>query len=60
VLVALDDPETTAAALAQLIADPRMRAEMGAAAHRHAVERFSMQRFVEGHVAALRSLAEHR
>ena len=58
ILVPLDDLGATAAALARLIADPALRAEMGAAAHRQAVERFSMDRFVEGHVAALRGVAD--
>ena len=57
VLVPLDDPAATAAELAGLITDPQRRSRMGAAAHREAAERFSMDRFVEGHVAALRSAA---
>jgi glycosyltransferase involved in cell wall biosynthesis len=58
ILVPLDDPAATAGALTRLIADPRLRADMGAAAHRQAAERFSMERFVEGHLAALTSVAD--
>jgi glycosyltransferase involved in cell wall biosynthesis len=52
-LVAPDDPEATAAALTKFIEDADLRRRAGDAAHRHAVERFSMDRSVEGHWAAL-------
>jgi glycosyltransferase involved in cell wall biosynthesis len=52
-LVPLDDPDRTASALERLIGDRELRERMGAAAHRHVVERFSVERFVEGHIAAI-------
>jgi glycosyltransferase involved in cell wall biosynthesis len=58
VLVPLDDPGAGAASLAELIADPGLRASMGAAAHEQAAERYSMDRFVAGHVAVLHSAAQ--
>jgi glycosyltransferase involved in cell wall biosynthesis len=60
VLVALDDPAAIAGALANLIADAPARAVMGAAGHRHAVERFGVERFVDGHIAALAEAAGRR
>ena len=59
-LVPLDDPAAISAALVRAIADAPLRAQMGAAAHRHAMESFSMDRFVEGHVAALASAVARR
>jgi glycosyltransferase involved in cell wall biosynthesis len=52
-LVATDDPGATADALVRFIEDPGLRRRAGEAAHRHAVEQFSMDRSVEGHWAAL-------
>ncbi len=56
-LVPLDDGAAIAAAIARLITDDQLRRTLGAQAHRQAVERFSMQRFVDGHVAALQTAA---
>jgi glycosyltransferase involved in cell wall biosynthesis len=56
-LVPLDDPDAGAAALGRLIEDRELRERMGAAAHAHAVERFSVDRFVEGHLAAIEEAA---
>jgi glycosyltransferase involved in cell wall biosynthesis len=52
-LVGTHDPEATAAALVRFIEDADLRRRAGEAAHRHAVEQFSMDRSVEGHWAAL-------
>lgn len=52
-LVPLHDPGAITAALGRVITDAALRASLGAQAHRQAVERFSMQRFVDGHIAAL-------
>ena len=54
-LVPPGDPAAIAAALARVIADPVMRAALGAQARRQVIDRFSMQRFVDGHVAALKA-----
>jgi glycosyltransferase involved in cell wall biosynthesis len=59
-LVPLDDSATIAAALARVGSDGRHRAALGRQAHLQAVQRFSMQRFVDGHVAALSEAAGHR
>ncbi len=53
-LVPLDDPGKAAAALQRLIEDPALRSRMGEEAHRHASQQFSMERYVDGHVSALR------
>jgi glycosyltransferase involved in cell wall biosynthesis len=52
-LVAPDDADGIAAALADLIEDGDLRRRIGAAARRQAVERFSIERSVEGHWAAI-------
>jgi glycosyltransferase involved in cell wall biosynthesis len=52
-VVGADDPAATGAALAQLIDDAALRTRLGAAAHRHAAERFSMAQFVAGHHSAI-------
>jgi glycosyltransferase involved in cell wall biosynthesis len=52
-LVPVDDPERGAAALRTLIEDRGLRERMGATAHDHVVERFSVDRFVDGHLAAI-------
>ena len=54
-LVPLDDSAAIGAAIAGLASDTGRRATLGAQAHRQAVERFSMQSFVAGHVAALKA-----
>lgn len=54
-LVPVDDSAAIAAAIARLITDPVLRCTLGAQAHLQAAERFSMQRFVDGHVAALQA-----
>lgn len=56
-LVPAGDGAAIAAALAALAADAGLRASLGARARQQAVERFSMQRFVDGHVAALEAAA---
>ncbi|HVL30931.1 MAG TPA: glycosyltransferase [Solirubrobacteraceae bacterium] len=60
VLVPLDDSAAIAAALARVASDPEHRAALGRHAHRQAVKRFSMQRFVDGHIEALEAAAGHR
>lgn len=52
-LVSSEDSVAIAAAIARVITDPGLRSTLGARAHEQAVERFSMQRSVDGHVAAL-------
>ena len=52
-LVAPDDPAATAAALVELIEDADLRRRAGEAARRHAVERFALERSVQGHWAAI-------
>ena len=52
-LVPPDNGAAISAAIARLVADSAVRGSFGAHAHRQAVERFSMQRFVDGHVDAL-------
>jgi glycosyltransferase involved in cell wall biosynthesis len=52
-LVAADDPAGIAAALVELIEDGELRRRAGEAARRQAVERFSMERSVEGHWEAI-------
>jgi glycosyltransferase involved in cell wall biosynthesis len=56
-LVPPGDSDAIAAAIARVIADRDLRTALGADAHGQAVERFSMQRFVDGHVAALAAAA---
>jgi glycosyltransferase involved in cell wall biosynthesis len=52
-LVRTDDPDEIAAALQALIEDGEARRRAAAAARRHAVAAFSMERSVEGHWAAI-------
>lgn len=58
-LVPLDDAAATATAIERVIVDSGLRAKLGEQAHRQAVERFSMQRFIDGHVTALRLAVNH-
>jgi glycosyltransferase involved in cell wall biosynthesis len=53
-VVPLDGREKATDALRQLIEDEDLRRRMGDAAHRHVADRFSLEGFVAGHVAALR------
>jgi glycosyltransferase involved in cell wall biosynthesis len=46
-LVQPSDPEGTAAAVEKLLADPELRARMGAAGRRRACEVFSLPRYVK-------------
>jgi glycosyltransferase involved in cell wall biosynthesis len=59
-LVRVDEPARGAEALARLIDDRALRERMGAAAHDHVVERFSVERFVEGHLAAITEVLARR
>jgi glycosyltransferase involved in cell wall biosynthesis len=59
-LVPPDDPAAIAGALDHVIADAQARAAMGANGHQQAAERFSLERFVNGHVAALAEAAARR
>ena len=52
-LVAPDDHAGITHALATLIDDPEQRARMGQQARAQALERFSVEKFVAGHVAAI-------
>jgi glycosyltransferase involved in cell wall biosynthesis len=52
-VVGVDEPGATAAVLSRLIDDAPLRQRLGVAAHRHVSERFSMERFVEGHHEAI-------
>ena len=53
-LVAPDDPDGIAAALVGLVENRDLRRRTGEAARRQAVERFSIERSVEGHWAAIK------
>jgi glycosyltransferase involved in cell wall biosynthesis len=52
-LVSPDHTKEIAESVSRLIENETLRLEMGAAAYRQAVERFSMTGFVEGHLAAI-------
>jgi L-malate glycosyltransferase len=52
-LVDPDDPVAIAGVLQRLIEDAELRDRLGAAARKRAVERYSMDAFVEGHLAAI-------
>jgi glycosyltransferase involved in cell wall biosynthesis len=52
-LVSPDDPDGIAESITRLIDDETLRVELGSAAQRQAVERFSMSAFVQGHLAAI-------
>jgi len=54
VLVPLDDPSAAARALQSVIESAGERARYGRAAHQQAEQRFSMDRFVQGHMGAIR------
>jgi glycosyltransferase involved in cell wall biosynthesis len=51
--VPVDDPAETARVLGRLIDDAALRERTGLAAHAYVSERFSMQRFADGHHAAI-------
>jgi glycosyltransferase involved in cell wall biosynthesis len=53
VLVPLDDPDASAAAVQRLIETPALRDQLGAGAYAQASERYSMERFVDGHLAVI-------
>jgi glycosyltransferase involved in cell wall biosynthesis len=52
-LVDPDDPVAIARALQRLIEDAELRRRLGAATREQAIERYSMDAFVEGHLAAI-------
>jgi glycosyltransferase involved in cell wall biosynthesis len=52
-LVPADDPGATAAAITELVEDAALRRRAGEAAHHQAIERFSIERSVDGHWAAI-------
>jgi glycosyltransferase involved in cell wall biosynthesis len=58
ILVAPDDRVGLVAALQRLIEDRALRERLGAAARRRVTDRFSMERFVEGHCAAIHEALE--
>lgn len=59
-LVPPHDSAAIADGIARVARDGDLRATLGAQARRQAIERFSMKRFVDGHVAALRAAAGGR
>jgi L-malate glycosyltransferase len=59
-LVPMDDPSASAAALQQLIENPALRQQLGREAHAQASQRFSMQRSFEGHLAVIREALHAR
>ena len=58
ILVSPDDPAGLVAALRRLIEDRVLRERLGVAARRRVTDRFSMDRFVEGHCAAIHEALE--
>jgi glycosyltransferase involved in cell wall biosynthesis len=60
ILVASDDRDAAAEAIRALIEDRELRERVGAAAHAHAVERFAMERSVQGHLAAIAEVLSKR
>ena len=60
ILVSPDDPAGLVAALRRLIEDRALRERLGTAARRRVTERFSMERFVDGHCAAIHEALELR
>lgn len=58
-LVDPDDPAAIAAALARMIDDAELRERLGAGARRVAAERFSLERFLDGHAAAIAAALGH-
>ena len=58
ILVSPDDRAELVAALQRLIEDRALRERLGAAAGRRVTDRFSMERFVEGHCAAIHEALE--
>jgi glycosyltransferase involved in cell wall biosynthesis len=52
-LVDPDDPVAIARVLQRFIEDAELRTRLGAAARKRAIERYSMDAFVEGHLAAI-------
>jgi glycosyltransferase involved in cell wall biosynthesis len=55
-VVALDDYDGAARAVEHLIDDPTLRLRLGEAAHRRAAHYFAMDRFVAGHISAIREV----
>jgi glycosyltransferase involved in cell wall biosynthesis len=55
-LVDLDDFEAAARGIERLIDDRTLRLELGEAGHRHAARSFDMDRFVAGHLGAIREV----
>lgn len=53
ILVPLDDPRATVAAMQELIGDSQRRDRLGTESWRHAAETFSMDRMVTAHAAAI-------
>jgi glycosyltransferase involved in cell wall biosynthesis len=53
ILVSPEDAAGLVEALRRLIADSALRERLGAAAQRRVRDQFSMERFVEGHCAAI-------
>jgi glycosyltransferase involved in cell wall biosynthesis len=58
ILVSPDDPAGLIVALRRLIEDRALRERLGTAARRRVQDRFSMERFVEGHCAAIHEALE--
>ena len=58
ILVSPHDPAALVAALRRLIEDRALRERLGTAARERVRDRFSMERFVEGHCAAIHQALE--
>jgi len=58
ILISPDDAAGLVASLRRLIEDGELRERLGAAARRRVTERFSMERFVDGHCAAIHEALE--
>jgi len=52
-VVAPDDPARTAAHIERLATESALAEQLGTAAYRQATERFSMEKSVDGHLAAI-------